>query len=108
MKDDGGAGAPRLLLDKAQDQRLHRHVERGRRFVGDDELGLAGEGHGNQHALPHAPESSNGIGLHDPLRLADQHVAQQSRGLAGGSGLVETLVAADDLDHLARRYAGSG
>ena len=42
------------VADQAQDLFLHRHVERRRRLVGDDELRLQREGGGDQHALPHA------------------------------------------------------
>jgi hypothetical protein len=36
------------------DLRLDRHVERGRRLVGDQQAGLAGQRHRDHHALAHA------------------------------------------------------
>jgi hypothetical protein len=42
------------LAQQVEDLRLDRHVERGRRLVGDDERGPAGERDGDQRALPHA------------------------------------------------------
>ena len=48
---------PSLALQLAQqveDLRLDRHVERGRRLVGDQQLRLAGQRHGDHHALAHA------------------------------------------------------
>ena len=41
------------LAQQVENLRLDRHVERRRRFVGDDERGTAGERHRDQHALPH-------------------------------------------------------
>ena len=41
------------LLDLLQDLALHDHVERGRRLVEDDELGLERERHADDHALAH-------------------------------------------------------
>ena len=40
-------------LDQVEDLRLDGHVERGGRLVGDQQLGVAGEGHGDHHALAH-------------------------------------------------------
>ena len=48
---------PRSLLQPAQqveDLRLDRHVERGRRLVGDQQPRIAGDGHRDHHALVHA------------------------------------------------------
>ena len=39
------------LGEELQDLRLHRHVERRGRLVGDEEVGLVGERHGDHHAL---------------------------------------------------------
>lgn len=53
-EDDRGPGTARAVLDQPQDHGLDGNVECGRRLIGDDEAGIAGEGHGDQHALPHA------------------------------------------------------
>ena len=42
------------LVHQAQDLRLRRHVERGRRLVGDQELRVVDQRHRDHHALPHA------------------------------------------------------
>jgi hypothetical protein len=39
------------ILEQRQNLRLHRHVESGGRFVGDQHLRLAGQHHGNQRPL---------------------------------------------------------
>ena len=42
------------VAQQIEDLRLDRDVERGRRLVGDDQRRLAGQRHGDQHALAHA------------------------------------------------------
>ncbi|MDT4861593.1 hypothetical protein FQZ97_962050 [compost metagenome] len=37
--------------EELQDLRLNRHVERGRRLIGDQQLWLVGKRHGDHHAL---------------------------------------------------------
>ena len=39
------------VLEQREDLRLHGDVERGRRLVGDEQVGLVGERHGDHHAL---------------------------------------------------------
>jgi hypothetical protein len=54
---DEDHGETQLLLelgDQLQDLRLDGDVERGGRFVGDEQLRLARERHRDQHALAHA------------------------------------------------------
>ena len=41
------------LLDQLEDLRLHRHVERGRRLVGDQQLRVADQRHRDHRALAH-------------------------------------------------------
>ena len=53
-EDDGGAGLGLELAHEIEDLRLHGDVERGGRLVGDQQLGIAGERHGDHDALAHA------------------------------------------------------
>ena len=39
--------------EEVEDLGLDRHIERGRRLVGDEQLRLARQGHGDEHALAH-------------------------------------------------------
>ena len=39
------------LAQQLEDLELHGHVEGRGRLVGDEQLGMAGDGHGNHHAL---------------------------------------------------------
>ena len=55
MRDQDDRCSGRLLgrLEDVQNLRLDRHVERGRRLVGDDHVGLIGHSHRNHDALAH-------------------------------------------------------
>ncbi len=46
---------------QVEDLRLHGHVEGGRRLVGDQDGGVAGERHRDQHALALAARELVGI-----------------------------------------------
>ena len=50
-QDQPDAGVALDLGEEVEDLRLDRHVERGGRLVGDDQLRLAQERHGDHHAL---------------------------------------------------------
>ncbi|MCY1238607.1 hypothetical protein D9M72_513520 [compost metagenome] len=45
------AGVFDEFVKQVEDLRLHRHVERGRRLVGNQKVRLAGNRHGDHHAL---------------------------------------------------------
>ena len=68
--DQHQRGARPLLdrLEQLQDLRLDRHVERGRRLVGDQQLRLARERHPDHHALAHAAGQLVRVLLRTPLR----------------------------------------
>ena len=81
-------------LDQLEDLGLDRHVEGGRRLVGDEQLGIAGERHRDHHALAHAARQLVRVLLDPPLggRDADQRSASIARSQAslastrGGAG----------------------
>jgi hypothetical protein len=62
---DGQAQATLEIAKQPHDLCLHRDVERGRRLVGQQELGLARERDGDHRALPHPAR--------DLVRVASQH-----------------------------------
>ena len=53
-QDDRGVRLLPRGLQHLHDLRLDRHVERGRRLVGDQHLRIVGDRHGDHGALPHA------------------------------------------------------
>ena len=74
-------------LEQREDLRLDGHVERRRRLVGDQQLGLVGERHRDHHALAHAAGELVRVGVHAPGRIGDADELEQldrarSRALA--------------------------
>ena len=59
------------LGEQVEDLRLDRHVERGRRLVGDQQLRVAGERHRDHHALAHAARELVRVVVDAPLRRRD-------------------------------------
>ena len=74
---DGDAEPPRQILHQLQDLRLDGHVERGRRLVGDQQLGIAGKADGDHHALAHAARELMRILLEAAFRIGDPDQRQQ-------------------------------
>ena len=75
--DEGDAEAPGQILHQFENLRLDRHVERRRRLVGDDQLGLAAQRHGDHHPLAHAAAEMVGILFQPPLGIGNSDHAQQ-------------------------------
>ena len=65
------------LFQQLEDLRLDGHVERRRRLVGDQHVGIVGERHGDHDALPLAAGELVRIGVDAPLRVRDLHEPQQ-------------------------------
>ena len=78
MRDQDDRRAERLLqfAHQVEDLRLDRHIERGRRLIGDQQLRVARQRHRDHHALPHAAGKLVRIGVHAALRLRDVDAAQ--------------------------------
>ena len=88
------------LAQKLEHASLDRHVEGGGGLVGDDDLGVAADGHGDDDALAHAARELVGIGIHALLGVGDAHAAQGLDGHGAGGLLGDVLVGADHLHHL--------
>ena len=74
-QDEGRIRLPGALLEQLQDLRLHRHVERGGRLVGDQQARMARERHRDHDPLPHA------------ARELVRVVAEPLPGIGNGDGL---------------------
>ena len=59
------------LEQEVEDLRLDGHVERGGRLVGDQQVGLVGERHGDHHPLPLPAGKLMRIGLEPPFGIVD-------------------------------------
>ena len=79
MADQQQRHAQALLqgLEQQQDLALHRHVQRRGGLVGNQQFGLAGQGHGDHHPLALAAGQLMGVGLEPFLGFLDAHQFQQ-------------------------------
>ena len=64
--------------------RLNRHVQSRGRLVGDQQLGLAGERHGDHHPLPHTAAQFMGIAIRQRLRRRQTDQLQDMLGEVAG------------------------
>src|SRR5688572_21463082 len=71
------ASAPPQLGEELEDLLLHRDVERARRLVGDEELRLASDRHGDHHALLLAPRELERIRIERPHRVRQAYLAEK-------------------------------
>ena len=86
--------------EQAQDLRLYGDVERGRRFVGDEQLGIAHQRHRDHHALAQ-PAGELMRKLAEPhLRRRDPDAAHQLDGTLERGRARGALVARQHLGHL--------
>ena len=88
---------------QVEDLRLDRDVESRRRLVGDEQLRLGGEGHGDHHPLGLAPRELVRVRLGPPLGIGDADGAQHLDGLVDAGSAPRVAV---DLIDLADLHAG--
>src|SRR5947208_12689898 len=82
------------VLQQIENLRLDGDVERGGRLVGDDELWLAGQRHGDHDALAHAARELVRIIMHAAFRIGDLHQLQHLDGAGQGVLFRQALMAA--------------
>src|SRR3990170_258941 len=99
--DHGGAQLSGEAGQQLQDLGLDRHVEGGRGFVGQEELGVAGERHRDHDALAHAARELVGVIVDAGAGLRDANHLQQLDGALGGGGAVHLEVQLQRLRELA-------
>ena len=82
------AAAATQTLQEFEDLRLHRDVERGGGFVGDDELGVGDYGEGDDDALAHAAGEHMRVGVKSVRVDADfgEGAARELGGLSRAQG----------------------
>ena len=88
------------LLQQLEDLRLDGHVERRRRLVGDQQVGLVGERHGDHDALALAARQLVREGIEPLFRIADADLVQQLQHAHAHGLLVHAPVHAQHLAHL--------
>ncbi len=99
-EDDRGAEFLFQLAHQFEDLCLHRHVERRRRFVGNQHFRSAGERHGDHHALAHAAGKFVRILRKTPARLGDLHRLQHLSCNRHGGVALAALMFADRFGEL--------
>ena len=95
-----------------EDLALHRGVQRGRRFVGDHQIGLAGQRHRDHHALALSARQLVRVGGEPPRRLVDANAREQALCFLARRGGRHLRVRsqrphhlrADGLDRVERRH----
>ncbi len=99
-EDDRRAQLSLHPLDHLQDLRLHGDVERRGRLVGDEHLGVVGDGHGDHRPLAHAARELVRVLPGPGGRLRDADQVQQLDGPGAGLLVVDVLVGLDHLGDL--------
>ena len=92
-EDDRGAELLLQVLEQVEDLRLDGHVQGGGRLVGDQQVGVADQRHGDHGALAHAAGELVRVVVHARLGLRDadlgQHLDRPLPGLLlGGAGVL--------------------
>ena len=90
MRSDRHARLALQLAQQLEDLRLHRHVQRRRRLVGDQQLGLAGKRHRDHHALAHAARELVRILVEPALGRGDADLLEQLDGARRAASLRDT------------------
>ena len=99
-EDDRHAHLFLQLPDELEDLRLNGHVERCRRFVGDKQGRLAGQGHRDHDALAHPPGKLVRIPLEDLLGFRDTDKLKHPESFSLGLRVAEPLMEHDRLRYL--------
>ena len=79
---------------------LHRHVERRRRLVGDQQVRPVGERHGDHHPLALAARQFVRIGAEAFFRFLNADLVQQFEDAVARRRVEQTLVQSQDLTDL--------
>ena len=102
MGDEQDTGAELLgdRVDGVEDAALHRHVERRRRLVGDEQPWSAGQPDGDEGALPHPAGELVRVLCRAPLGVGDADEVQQLEGPRPGGLAVRDVVDLEGLGDL--------
>ncbi len=77
------------VVEQTQNLRLDRDVERGRRLVGEEQRRLAGDRHGDHHALAHAAGELVRMIVEAPRRGGDLDLLEDAQRLGVGRRGIE-------------------
>ena len=99
-QDQRHAALALQVEQQVEDLRLDGDVERRGRLVGDQQLGVAGDRHGDHHPLAHAARELVREGAEPVLRRGDADEVQQLQRPGAGRLAVHALVEAQGLGEL--------
>ena len=99
-ENDGHAQFSAHFLHEFEDLRLDGDVQRGGGFVGDEQVGLGDQGHGDHDALAHAAGKLVGIHANAVRGVGDSDFVEQIQGAFAGAGTGDFLVDQKRLDQL--------
>ena len=91
---------PAGFFNKVENLGLHRHVQGGGGFIGNEELGMAGQGNGYHHPLPHAAGKLVGIAGNHVVPVPYMHRFQHGQGFLPGIASGHFFMGPDDVHHL--------
>ena len=94
------AAASLQVADQFEDLRLGGDVERGGRFVGDQQLRLQSQCHGDHHPLALAAGELEGVGANRLVGVGDADLGEQRQGLLLALPPVELAVGLEDFGDL--------
>jgi len=95
------AGLALQVLDQPEDLRLDRHIQRRCRFIGDQKLRPAGQGHGDHDALFHATRHLVGVIVDARFGIGNADMAEQFDTPGAGRAAPHVLMLAQWLGQLA-------
>ena len=87
-------------LHQLEDLRLHRHVERGRGLVGDEQLRVADQRHRDHRALAHAAGELVRVVVEPLVRVGDADAVEHLDRALARRGLGDVVVDPVGLDDL--------
>ncbi len=102
-QDDRRASLLLQALHQVEDLGLDRHVQRGRRLVGDQQARLAGQRHRDHRALAHAARELVRVLVEALLRRRNAHLRQHRQRARAGFARVDAAGAAAGPRRSARR-----
>ena len=79
-EDEGEAAVALQPRQEFQDLSLNRHVEGGRRLIGDYQVGVGRQRHGQHDPLLHAARELVGVAVEDVPRARQAEISHQLQG----------------------------
>ena len=86
----GSVHLPVQVPDQIQNLRLNRHIQCRRGFIGDQDLRLTGQRHGNHHTLTHTSGHLMRILMSSHFRIGDSHCPHHIHSFLHGLFFVHT------------------